>query len=173
MLISDEYKNVLRQTREESKTRWGDTGRQYVREVLPLLQKETYVDILDYGAGHGTFGASLPNQYQVTEYDPGFADKADNNIPRSFVVCCDVLEHIEPTLIESVLDDLQRCTLDKGYFVISCRPAAKILSDGRNAHLIVEDQSWWKEKLNTRFNLLSEKWDDRQKNYIVYVSRKN
>jgi len=172
-MISEEYKNVLRQTRQESTRRWGDTGRQYVKDVLPLLQKESYNDILDYGAGHGTFATSLPQQYQVTEYDPGFAEKENNNIPRNFVVCCDVLEHIEPDMLESVLDDLQRCMLDKGYFVISCRPAAKILSDGRNAHLIVEDRSWWQQKLSVRFNLLQESWDDRQKNYIVYVSKKD
>lgn len=171
MLITDEYMNVLRQTRQESKKQWGNTGRQYAREILPLLQKETYTDVLDYGAGHGTLAAALKD-YNVTQYDPGFPEKMNNNKPCSFVTCVDVLEHIEPDLIESVLDDLQRCMLDKGYFVISCRAAAKILSDGRNAHLIVEDKEWWKEKLNKRFNILSEDWDNRDKAYKVYLSVK-
>lgn len=171
MLITDEYMEVLRQTRREAKREWGNTGRQYARDILPLLQKESYKDVLDYGAGHGTLAAALTG-YDVTQYDPGFPEKEKNNVPRSFVTCVDVLEHIEPTLIDEVLDDLQRCMLDKGYFVISCREAAKILSDGRNAHLIVEDQSWWRNKLQTRFSIITERWDDRQKNYIVYLSVK-
>lgn len=170
MLITDEYMQVLLQTRKESRKQWGNTGRQYAKEILPLLQKEIYKDVLDYGAGHGTLAAALTG-YDVIQYDPGFPEKQNNNVPCSFVTCVDVLEHIEPHLIEFVLNDLQRCMLDKGYFVISCRPAAKILSDGRNAHLIVEDKSWWKEKLNSKFNILSENWDSKDKSYKVYLSK--
>jgi hypothetical protein len=33
-------------------------------------------------------------------------------------------------------------------------PAAKILSDGRNAHLIQEPSSWWLPKLTKYFEIL-------------------
>jgi len=170
-LISSEYKRVLLETRQESQEQWGNTGHKYTVNVLDLLRKEEYKDVLDYGSGHGTLADSLVG-YDVIQYDPGFPEKENNNVPRSFVTCVDVLEHIEPELLEGVLDDLQRCMLDKGYFVISCRKALKILSDGRNAHLIVEDKSWWREKLETRFDVLHEIWDPWDKLYSVHLKRK-
>jgi hypothetical protein len=54
------------------------------------------------------------------------------------VACIDVLEHIEPKLLENVLDDLQRVTREIGFFTVSTVLAEKTLADGRNAHLIVE-----------------------------------
>jgi hypothetical protein len=33
-------------------------------------------------------------------------------------------------------------------------PAAKILADGRNAHLIQRPSSWWLQRLSTRFDVL-------------------
>jgi len=34
------------------------------------------------------------------------------------------------------------------YHLIACHPAKKTLSDGRNAHLIIEKPDWWKSKLD-------------------------
>jgi hypothetical protein len=33
--------------------------------------------------------------------------------------------------------------------LIACHPAKKGLSDGRNAHLIIEQPEWWKQKIQT------------------------
>jgi hypothetical protein len=45
-----------------------------------------------------------------------------------------------------------------GYFVISTIEAKSILSDGRNAHLIVEDKEWWKATLGVHFSLENMQW---------------
>ena len=33
------------------------------------------------------------------------------------------------------------------YHLIACHPAKKKLRDGRNAHLIIEQPNWWRNKL--------------------------
>jgi len=38
--------------------------------------------------------------------------------PASFVACIDVLEHIEPELLDNVLDDLRRVTAQIGVFTV-------------------------------------------------------
>ena len=48
-------------------------------------------------------------------YDPAFPEYGE---PRGadLVCCIDVLEHIEPDLLDNVLDDLARITLKHGFF---------------------------------------------------------
>ena len=64
-----------------------------------------------------------------------------------------MLEHIEPELLDNVLDDLQRVTMGRGFFTVHTGPAVKILPDGRNAHLIQKPASWWLPKFMSRFEL--------------------
>jgi hypothetical protein len=73
--------------------------------------------------------------------------------PCRFVACIDVLEHIEPDLIDNVLDDLKRVTAGVGFFSVGTGPARKVLADGRNAHLIQKPAAWWLPKFMDRFEL--------------------
>jgi len=52
------------------------------------------------------------------------------------------LEHVEPDRLGNVLDHIRRLSGKGCYIVIATRPAAAILPDGRNAHLIVKDADW-------------------------------
>ena len=70
------------------------------------------------------------------------------------VACIDVLEHVEPQCLESVLDDLKRLTKRVGLFTVHTEPAKKTLPDGRNAHLIQQPPSWWLPKFLSRFDLV-------------------
>ena len=113
-------------------------------------------------------------KYNVTEYDPGIESKNKTPEPQEYVVCVDVLEHIEPEFIDNVLDDLKRVIINKGFFTISCREALMILSDGRNAHLIQKPREWWKEKLLKRFNVIEETYIERGKEQLrVLVETKD
>ena len=75
----------------------------------------------------------------------------DNSYDVSLSV--DVLEHIEPEYLESVLDHLEELTERMIFISINTGPAGKFLDDGRNAHLIQEPVSWWMPKLLARFEL--------------------
>jgi hypothetical protein len=90
---------------------------------------------------------------KVQCYDPGVPEYADPPTPAEFVVCIDVLEHIEPHLIDDVLDHLAELTQEMLFATVSTRPAGKVLPDGRNAHLIQKPAEWWLPKIMERFTL--------------------
>jgi len=69
------------------------------------------------------------------------------------VACVDVLEHIEPDLLDHVLDDLKRLTEGILFATVTVVPAFKTLSDGRNAHLTVQPMSWWLPKFWDRWDI--------------------
>ena len=69
------------------------------------------------------------------------------------VACIDVLEHIEPQCLDSVLDHLAALTEGVAFLSIHTGPAVKVLSDGRNAHLTQEPMMWWLPKLWNRWEL--------------------
>ena len=64
-----------------------------------------------------------------------------------------MLEHIEIDLLDNVLDELRSITPNLGFFSIHTGPAIKVLSDGRNAHLIQKPSSWWLPRLCQRFEI--------------------
>ena len=50
---------------------------------------------------------------------------------------------IEPNFINSVLQDIDQYATKYIWLRIDTQPARKELSDGRNAHLIIQNESWW------------------------------
>jgi hypothetical protein len=80
----------------------------------------------------------IDHPMRIQHYEPAVVEWADMPEPYEMVACLDVLEHIEPALLDNVLDDLQRVTKSIGLFTVSTVEAMKVLPDGRNAHLIVE-----------------------------------
>jgi len=168
-LISKEYKKILQEIHIAG--RWGNESiKPWMLEIIEKhLEKYNISNILDYGAGYPGLKSVLGgkySKYNVTEYDPGIESKSNTPEPQEYVVCSDVLEHIEPEFIDNVLDDLKRVITNKGFFTISCREALMILSDGRNAHLIQKPREWWKEKLLKRFNVIEETYIEKGKEQL-------
>lgn len=106
--------------------------------------RASYGAVLDYGCGKGTLS-------RVTGYDPAIVGKDGLPEPHPVVVCLDVLEHVEPELMVSVLDHLQALAQEVVFIVIATGPAQKVLPDGRNAHLIQESAGWWYGRLLARW----------------------
>ena len=155
MLISEEYKTQQEQLHENPE--YGVASVSYAPMVSNLIDTLAIDEMLDYGCGKGRLAASIkPNRKLLIElYDPARPEWAEAPEPRQLVTCIDVLEHIEPDLLDNVLDDLKRVTLSYGLFTIHTGPAVKVLSDGRNAHLIQKDYTWWLPKIWERFNIHS------------------
>lgn len=172
-LITEEYKEILAWEHANTPGQWGQTAKMYVDAIVNNCREHT--EWLDYGAGSGGLGKAVTerfgDKYNITEYEPSRPNTTAPE-PKPYVVCIDVLEHIEPDLIDNVLADLHRVTEEVGYFTISCRLAAKILKDGRNAHLLVKDPDWWRDKLEPLFDILHESYDFSDKNYRITVEPK-
>ena len=102
--------------------------------------------VLDYGCGKGIILVSLSEQYPDTNfigYDPAVIHYANTATNADCVFSNDVLEHIEPNHIISVLTHINSLSAHYVWLRIDTIPARKRLSDGRNAHLILESSEWW------------------------------
>ena len=149
-LISDNYRNLMTTLHEERPDYGVASWKKWLPMINDIAKSVGARKILDYGCGKGGLSVALP-LVEVTNYDPAIEKWSATPEPHDFVVCTDVLEHIEPDCLDAVLDDLVRVT-DKVLFAsIATTPAVKTLADGRNAHLIVEPMEWWLPKLWDRF----------------------
>lgn len=158
MLITNGY---IDQNRLLHKHRadYGIIGARWVKSATDLCKEHGWTTVLDYGCGKGTFARAAPEWMHVFEYDPAIEGK-ETPIEAELVVCTDVLEHIEPECLDSVLAHIGRM----GYaalLVVSLSRSNKWLPDGRNAHLIVEPKEWWIDKLGEHFRTVKE-WPKRK-----------
>ena len=108
-----------------------------------------------------------PEGFMYQAYDPGVPKLADPPVPAEMVVCLDVLEHIEPDCLEDVLDHLEELTELILFASINTSLADKKLSDGRNAHLIVQPMEWWLPKIWDRFDIQTVQVVNQNQFFIV------
>lgn len=142
-LTSEGYRGQLIEL-HQSQT-WGADGAKHTEAVRSLWEHYQPKTTLDYGCGENKLAESLKGEFRVSGYDPGIPDRAKMPKPCDMVICTDVLEHVEPSKLDAVLDHIWRLTGQVGYFVISTKPANAVLPDGRNAHLSVRPAEWWEE----------------------------
>lgn len=124
-----------------------------------FIKEKNPMSILDFGCGKGNLVKILAESYsdkQIMGYDPANPEY-DIVLPVvEMIVSTDVLEHVEPEYIDSVLE-LLHTKAPLQYHLISCAPAKLILPDGRNAHLIQETPEWWKNKFtHAGFRVIKE-----------------
>jgi hypothetical protein len=154
-LITEEYRRAQEKLHENPDYGVASVG--YAPLVAQVINAVNASELLDYGAGKGRLGEALRQHLQrpiaIRHYDPARPEWAATPEPAQLVACIDVLEHIEPDLLDNVLDDLRRVTAATGVFTVHTGPAVKILPDGRNAHLIQRPASWWLPKFMDRFEL--------------------
>jgi hypothetical protein len=131
---------------------YGGRGDKWAGAVTHLAKMYKCKTILDYGCGQGTLKKALKpliGDRIITEYDP--AIKLKRSIEKGavfdMVVCTDVLEHIEPDKLPIVIDHLFNLSVKILFLVVATRPSKKFFPDGRNVHLIIQPDSWWKERL--------------------------
>lgn len=144
MPVSDQYLKDLQSLHK--KKSFGSTSK-IPKKVAELIEEHNIKSILDYGCGKGNTSATLKENYPeiiVYSYDPV---TSPIELPEhvNLVYSADVLEHVEPRYIKETIVDLKNRS-DIMYHLIACHPAKKKLLDGRNAHLIVENPNWWRER---------------------------
>lgn len=154
-LISEAYR--AQQQKLHANPAYGVASVKFAPLVAQAMQQNNFREVLDYGAGKGRLGTRLRDLLKpspiVHHYDPAVPQWAAPPAPCDFVACIDVLEHVEPDLLDNVLDDLKSVTRQTGLFTVHTGPAVKVLDDGRNAHLIQKPYDWWLPKLIERFEL--------------------
>lgn len=154
MLISEGYRAQQQELHE--KGNYGSASIIYAPIVSEVIERMAVSHLLDYGSGRDTNLAKnlkLTRKLTYQAYDPGVPRFAKPPVPAQMVCCIDVLEHIEPDLLDNVLDDL--CRLAEGivFLTVTTVAAFKSLPDGRNAHLTQQPMSWWMPKFFERWEV--------------------
>lgn len=171
VLISSDYREQQEKLHENPN--YGVASIEFADTVAKMVNEMGVTNLLDYGAGKCRLMQTINEKhlvkhaFQYIPYDPAVPRFADPPEPAEMVCCIDVLEHIEPDLLDNVLNDLERLTEAVGFFTVHCGPAAKVLSDGRNAHLIQMPPEWWLPKIMERFEL--QNFAKTEQGFIVVV----
>lgn len=176
-MINKEYQNQIQELHSKGKF---NNGAKQFDIVEPFIKQYEPQNLIDFGCGKGALIATIHEHYpsiDVFGYDPGNPDF--NVMPdRTFdaIISTDAIEHIEPEHLADSLsvmgNKMERC----GFFRIACHPAKKLLPDGRNCHLIVEEPTWWRQQIldHMSVDIVWERivpFDRREKNPILYGSK--
>lgn len=140
MLISESYKKELEELHKINED-WGTGPKISVIGICHWMYMNNIKRVLDYGCGKGRLSLFLP--IEVSNYDPGIPEWCVNPKPEDYLLCTDVLEHVEPDYIENVIEHLVSKFKKKAYLIIALGPSRVILPSGRNAHLIIKSAEWW------------------------------
>jgi hypothetical protein len=164
-LISEDYR-ILQTDLHISRPDYGAQGKRFARAIEDIAIEFGCTSLLDYGAGKGTLKEALSESSctqlaEIAEYDPAIPGKDKEPKAADLVACTDVLEHVELGKISVVLDHIRRLTQKVALLVISTQPSTKMLSDGRNAHVLIRAPDWWADALSRffvfrRFDVLPE-----------------
>jgi len=153
-LISPEYRELMTMYHKENGM--GAGGAQWLGRVRKLCNQYDAQNLLDYGCGKQRLGRALRDcmkGLELAEYDPAIPDLSGLPSPADIVTATDVMEHIEPNMLQAVLMHIAGLTRIRAFMTIATGPARKKLPDGRNAHLIQQDALWWMEQLTHHFDL--------------------
>ena len=152
--ISEKY--LKEQIKLHENTNYGIASLSHAPTIKNLMAEAKLKSLSDYGAGKKNLQKGLTElgfiEFEYFPYDPVFPEyglpkKAD------LVCCIDVMEHLEEEFLDDILDEICEITLKFCYFSIATVPAKKVLSDGRNAHIIQKPSRWWVPKLCKLFNI--------------------
>ena len=152
-LISDEYKQQIRQLHTANDI-WGNGPRGHILRIARWIYDSKITELLDYGCGKGK---NIPYMLPISiiNYDPGVPQWENDPKVCEHLMCMDVLEHIEPELIDDVLAHIASKFTQEALMSISLVEAKEYLPDGRNAHILLHPVAWWIEKLEEFFEIRS------------------
>ena len=158
MLISEQYRAQQKTLHDAGN--YGTVAEHFAPMVAEVINRLEVTHLLDYGCGSNLSlpkalakAGSVKHKFKYQAYDPCVEKYSAPPVPAEFVVCIDVLEHIEEDCIDSVLDHLQEMTEAVGFFSVDTGPAMKSLPDGRNAHILQRPVEWWLMRICARFDL--------------------
>ena len=104
-LITEEYRTMQQELHRNPD--YGRASVQYAPLVAQVMEAMGATELLDYGAGKGRLGQTLEDMAKqhltIHHYEPAIPEWSTPPEPCRLVACIDVLEHIEPHLLDNVL----------------------------------------------------------------------
>jgi hypothetical protein len=179
--ITPEYISLQQQMHGDFGDQYAISGGHHAPRVFmaaaQVLRKVGVCRVLDYGAGKGFLRKAVleafPEVSGITyhEYDPCVSEIASAPTQAEVVFCGDVMEHVEPECVDTVLRHIRDLTQKIAIFVISTRPARKNLPDGRNAHISLHGADWWRSYLKKYFILSESYFDSASQEFVAVCIR--
>lgn len=175
-LISDDYRRLNAEL-HGAEHDFGTALNVPTDQIVSLIKWVKARSVIDYGADKGRFAGELRAAgFDVVEYDPCIPEKAAEPGPADFLVCIDVLEHIEPEYLDNMLRHISGLYKIPSYLLIPTGPAKKTLPDGRNAHLTVQPAEWWAAKIGQHMQVVgsgsityASKWSGKLKGQKAWI----
>ena len=171
MLITEKYRaeQTYLHTEHPNHRKYG-TGKGWTDVITNLYDEYQCSGVLDYGCGKALLNEHMT--LPITNYDPGLPEFAALPRPHDLVVCMDVLEHVEPELLQNVLKHLHDVTIKVLFVTISLKYAGRYLRDGRNAHLIVKPATWWIAQLDAAGLVPVETYGSQKLDWVASLRKK-
>jgi cyclopropane fatty-acyl-phospholipid synthase-like methyltransferase len=145
MFITENYKNLLIVLHKVKFFSGGNFKASLVSNLLTDIDS-----VIDFGCGRGEVIQELIKLHPTIKflgYDPGVVKfEKIPQFPSDLLISMDVLEHIEPELLDVNLKLINDLFTKKALLVVASYPAGKNLPNGNNAHLIIQEDVWWEEK---------------------------
>jgi hypothetical protein len=150
---------------------YGVEGHLWAYLIAGIARLENCRSVLDYGCGKGTLAKALAGtDLCVTEYDPGIPGKDSPPVEQSdLVVALDVMEHIEPGCFDAVMGDLARLTGNLLFVVAVTKPSKRIMADGRDTHLTLRDDAWWRAEFTKRGFAIRRVWNTGLRSWVALM----
>ena len=135
---------------------WGGKAHKYVRNLARQTNSKT---LLDYGCGRGLHfinpkmgekDSHLLAEIgcEITGYDPAYCPFSA--LPQGKfdgVVAIDVMEHIPEDDVPWVLEEIFGFARKFAFFLVTTVLARKSFKDGRNVHVTVRPEAWWRAQI--------------------------
>jgi hypothetical protein len=155
---SSKYQSMLIDMHK--KRPWGGAVDGSIERINTYARLSEVKSILDYGSGYGAFKDKIEATYtdvvySIHEYEPGQPELAGDPPICDASICIDVMEHIEPKLVDNVIEHIHNKT-NKWTFQKICLRAATGNFPGtkQNLHLIVMPAAWWVKKLSPYWEMI-------------------
>ena len=158
MFATDVYKKQL-YTQHNKNKGWGHgASNDKFKKFKNFLEEQECKTIIDYGSGKSNLKGFVEKNYdyEVTEYDIGIVGIDILKSKADFIVCVDVLEHIELTYLDNVLRHIHDHATKGVFFSICLVSSHNFFEDGTNLHKIIKDKDWWYSKVLQYFKFEKE-----------------
>lgn len=147
--ISDEYLEIQMEHHRKHAS-WGCGGTEHASFVMRLAEILGTKSVLDYGCGKGAFAKAM--SFPIREYDPAISGKdTPPEKPADIVHCNQVLQHVEPRFLESILRRLNELSTLVCLIYIKWVESHTVYEDGRNATLTPWPPDKWTSEIGGFF----------------------
>ncbi|MGH8601316.1 MAG: hypothetical protein ACREXR_00590 [Gammaproteobacteria bacterium] len=128
----------------------GLTIRQFEWRIRSSFNTHNVTSYIDYGCGQAMPYelSKFLSQFSPVLYDPYVERFSAYPQPADAVVCVDVLEHLPRYLISSLLRDVFSLAKKLVILTYCPRAARKTFSDGTNLHLTIENEAFWRARID-------------------------